>query len=633
MSAAISKACIVCHASSSKYKCPKCNSPTCSLICSKKHKSDLHPDTGFDGASTSSNSGIEASQSSNTNTKELLPSLRQFSNSNETITAPNAHNFGNIDKFIPMNAYGEANLMEDFEYLQFMGRSIATLGKDLIKKGWYKESNQDGDAKNPSGSTTGGRNSRATSKNQGARSNHSSEKLSSEVRNRQQYEQSIRKLKVPIMLLPDGMSARKENQSRFKAQQQQLMCTVQVSFPCGNSEDRRSKRVIQHHIPWNRSIGEIVRSEMEKRLRVKGKGMPDQTAENDGDQSVSAWEALFGTQREGFSEMNASSFEDIRSGIMIAIPVHSEKLRNETSARFLEWWQRQVRNGMVLEGGLKFDEEKKLYLEKKRNGEWAPIDGLATEEEDREGIPNLTQAATQNSAIESVGQSGLISSFLLNRLQSQREMQKKKEFDAVDKKTQEDTLQHPDSRNLGEEIPRMATRHLVVLQGKETIEDVLRRLTKGYAVVEYPHIEVWESAKLSQKFADGSAERVRLSHVDGEVGDEDDEATAAIEKNAAKRPAADATHSNSSKKIKVDTGHPQKQSTSALVGLSAYASSDEDSEDDAEVDDERKGISEEVKSNLESHLSEQLASEEANDGSLANIARSLGMIQSPIADN
>ncbi|PWN34451.1 uncharacterized protein FA14DRAFT_72596 [Meira miltonrushii] len=622
MSAAISKACIVCRASSSKYKCPKCTSPTCSLICSKKHKSDVHPDIGFAGASTSSDPGIQACSASITDKEELLPSLRQFSNASETITAPNANNFGNIDKFIPMNAYGEANMMEDFEYLQFMGRSIATLGKDLIKKGWYKDSDQDNDAKNPSGSQ-GGRNSRPSSKNQGGRFNTSTEKLSSEARNRQQYEQSIRKLKVPIMLLPDGMSARKENQSRYKVQQQQLMCTVQISFPCGKAEDRRSKRVIQHHIPWNRSIEETVRSEMEKRLRVKATG---QNVENDSDQSVSAWEALFGTQREGNDEAKMSSFEDIRNQVMIVIPVHSEKLRNETSARFLEWWQRQVRNGMVLEGGLKFDEEKKLSLEKKRNGEWAPIEGLATEEVEKEGLPELIQGATQNTSMESAEQSGLISSFLLNRLQSQRVMQKKRELEAVNSETQDDISQHHDANTPQKEISRTATRHLVVLQGKETIEDILRRLAKGYAIVEYPHIEVWESSKLSQKFADGSAERVRLSPVDGEVESGDDEATAAMEKNVAKRSAAVTLDNDSSKKIKVDTGHPPKASTSALVGLSAYASSDEDSEGDAEVDNESRDISEEAKSNFESYLLEQIASDAPNGGGLANIARSLGMI-------
>lgn len=628
MSAAVSKACIVCQASSSKYKCPKCTGPTCSLICSKKHKGDVHPDTVLDGASTSSNTSSQAYLSSNASEKQILPPLQQFSNSNEKINAPAAHNFGNIDKFIPMNAYGEANMMEDFEYLQFMGRSIATLGRDLIKKGWYKESEQDNDAKNPSNSNnqTNGRNSRTPSKNQGGRFNNSSEKLSSEARNRQQYEQSIRRLKVPIMLLPDGMLARKENQTRFKAQQQQLMCTIQINFPSGNYEDRRSKRIIQHHIPWSKAIGEIVRSEISKRLRVniaKGKGTSDETVEINGDEQVSAWEALFGKQKDKSGDTNLTSFEDIRNQVTIAIPVHSEKLRNETSARFLEWWQRQVRNGMVLEGGLKFDEEKKVALEKRRNGEWAPIEGLATDDVDKEEIPDLTQPITIDSMEQ---QSGLISSFLLSRLQSQRDIQKKRESDMIDTKTQED------AKNSEEEISQTATRHLVVLQGKESIEDVLRRLTKGYAIVEYPHIEVWESEELSQKFANGTAERVQLSPVDG---DEGDEAFTAVDKNVSKRSAEDALNTDSTKKIKVDTIRPQNSSTSALVGLSAYASSDEESEDDAEVDDNGKGedVLEKHHSMHESNPLKQIASSAVNDGSLANIARSLGMTQSPAEED
>lgn len=649
MSAASTKVCIVCQASSSKYKCPKCAGPTCSLLCSKKHKGDVHP-TKVNNVAPSSSTGDQISDHQSnqpvpsSSNEEMLPPLRQFSNSKETIVAPSVHKFEKVNRFIPMNAYDEANMLEDFEYLQFMGRRIATLGRDLVKKGWYKHSDQDGDAKNASGSAgqRDGRNKRNRFKN-------SSEKLSSESRNRQQYEQSIRRLKIPIMLLPDGMSARKENQSRFKVQMQELMCTVQISFPCGVSEDKRSKRSIQHHTPWNKKIADIVRSEIAKRMRnmrFTGKDAPDQVNENDGEWQTSLWEALFGISPQIPANIEGDQIltEIMSQQIVMVIPVHSEKLRNETSARFLEWWQRQVRNGMVLEGGLKFDEEKKLALEKKRNGEWAPIEGLPiVDGAIREDALDSEQSSTGLSKnIDITKQTGLISSFLLDRLQSQRESQKKKEIDLPDSTAKKQTPLYRDVKAIEKETIPTTIRQLVVLRGNETIEEVLRRLQKGYAVVEYPHIEVWNSVNLSEEMARGSVKRIELSSIDGGEQDRHDELHTTINKQGAlmaKRPAESIPNDTLPKKPKMEPISPQNTTsnyrnptTSALNILSAYASSEEedgsDKDGDNLQDDEGDIGEEEAHSRLESQLLEHFSAGAATNGSLVDIARSLGMIRS-----
>lgn len=649
MSAAIAKACIVCQASSSKYKCPKCSGPTCSLGCSTKHKTDTHP-------IETSTSAIDSDRNEIKNEVEsFLPSLRQFSNPTENITAPPSHRFTNIDKYVPMNAYDEANMLEDFEYLQFMGQSIASLGRDLVKKGWYKP-----DQTNSNGGKDGGHHLDHRNQNQsGGNHKHnqsSNSKVSSEVRNRQQFESSIRRLRIPIMLLPDGMSSRKENQTRFKAQNQQLMCTIQISFPSGTSDDRRARRVIQHHVSWSdKKIGEIVKTEIVKRLRNKvnpgKKGEENYKTASETDEQISPWQAMIGKegpQSSSLKDENAiKAFKDLKDFITIAVPVHCDKLRNETSAKFLEWWQRQVRNGMVLEGGLKFDEEKKMELERRRNGDWGPIEGLGEGElQEKEGsaVENLQDQSTSTSAEIS----GLISNDILSRLISQREavlQRKKKEEEGAVKAVVSASNQKGGKGSTTDPsgppvTPTTSTiRHLIVLQGDETIESLLRRIEKGYGIVEYPHFEVWQKNRLSEWFGTGKAKKVELhaSETTEELEEIDDtdqlrsplETTQESPSHPVGKRALEDFNDSAAKKVRIDTGsQANNQQSSALVGLSAYDSSDEDVDDDEVAggeEDETADAQSKLESEMLDHVSSQVANMEKST-SLVDIAREMGMV-------
>ncbi|KAH7343264.1 hypothetical protein B0J17DRAFT_641650 [Rhizoctonia solani] len=78
----------------SKYTCPRCNTKTCSLACSKSHKS-----------------------------KDNCSGQRDKA------------------KYIAMNEYGWGTLADDYSYLEDLGRDVATWGRDLSKskgKGRWK---------------------------------------------------------------------------------------------------------------------------------------------------------------------------------------------------------------------------------------------------------------------------------------------------------------------------------------------------------------------------------------------------------------------------------------------------------------------------------------------------------------
>lgn len=523
----------------------------------------------------------------------MLPTLHL--SHDEEIVPPGAHRFSNVDRFVPMNEYDEAHMLEDFEYLQFLGRSISSLGRDLVKRGWMKREQagtaQQGPAGRP-GSTQNGPSGRP--------SQQRSERLPAEQRNRQQFEGWIRRLRLPIMLLPDGMSARKENQSRWKAQAGQLQCTVQVAFPTGDQSDRRARRAILHHVSWTRTLSDVVIGELGKRLRLPAADSS----------TCSPWTALIG--KDVATSKSDVTMDKIRDTVMLAVPVHSEKLRNESSAKFLEWWQRQVRYGMVKPGGLQLDEEKRAELERARRGDWAPIEGLPDGEGEvamttgRGATDEKQQERPESSAgAPAAAHSGLISAALLSRLQAQR--------DANVKEAAEEVASFSQDR-VASEGDKPIVRSLVVLEGDETIEQLLRGMHNGLAIVEYPHVEVWDKLKLLRLFAQGKARRETL-------------ARQAFTQSADNRTAEGAKHARQEeegemkaaqdvvKKARLDAAAKGIASTpSALMDLSAYASSDEESEEGEQLADVVQ-------------LSTS-AEEVTESGSLADIARALGMAPS-----
>jgi hypothetical protein len=432
-----------------------------------------------------------------------------------------------------LNQYGEANLLEDVEYLHFVGQSVSAIGRDIVKKGWLRASTTDQQQKSDSGSTS------RPPYDRRAGTTAKTDKQPAEIRNRQQFETWLRRLRLPIMLLPDGMSARKENQSRYKGPTKQLQCTVQISFPCAPSaEDRRARRTIIHHVMWDKPLGQVVVADIAKRSSLASAS-----------EKKWLWSALIG--RELNRPTDALKFEEVRHDVTLVIPLHSDRLRNESSAKFLEWWQRQARNGLVKGDGLELDEEKRAELDRVRKGEWAPIEGLADGEIDDRIRQSAVDSRQDDPALRSTVPSGLISSTVLERFGAQR-LLRKCEGESTEKMEGDTTM----NSGLPDRSPTNKTattrRSLLVIEGHETIEEVLGRLDKGFAIVEYPHVEVWEKATLGRLFAQGKATRVLLANTRQTQKEEGEPCQATT------MPAVEAP------------------TTSALTGLSAYASSDED---------------------------------------------------------
>ncbi|KAI0320702.1 hypothetical protein OF83DRAFT_1052697 [Amylostereum chailletii] len=81
--------CTICNAAAAIYTCPRCNTRSCSLPCSTTHKTR----TGCSGQ------------------RDKV-------------------------KYVPMNAYGLGTLMDDYVYLEDMGRKVADWGKEITRGGY-----------------------------------------------------------------------------------------------------------------------------------------------------------------------------------------------------------------------------------------------------------------------------------------------------------------------------------------------------------------------------------------------------------------------------------------------------------------------------------------------------------------
>lgn len=571
--------------------------------------------------------------------KPLAPPLR-LAKTNETLYGLPAHRFTNIGRYVPMNQYGEAHLLEDFEYLQHVGSSISLLGRDIVKRGWMRNSEQSQQQQQQQQPQQG----QGQRKGAGTHiTGHN--KLSQEERNRLAFENWIRKMRLPIMLLPDGMSARKENHSRWKAQSRQLLATVELTFSCmheatgttSTASSQRtangkhagplpsSRRTLLHHVSWDRKFSDVAWSELSKRARTFAN---DAGGSRDEALQKILFEALGDSALMSASSESPRTFFEQHACLLVA--VHSDKLRNESSTRFLDWWQRQVRNGMVKEDGLHLDEDKRRALEEARQQhQWGANAGFAVAQmegsennhlqasraprvwgrpqAEKDGSDVAPQAAPTINAQEEQAEAvpepmGLISASLLGRLQAARlASQAKSEHEQRQGQTESVSVEEETEVSKQQEdaqaLAQVLRRSFIVLDGSETIEMVLRRLPRGNAVVEYPRVELWSRTRLRSLERAG---QIHIEHLDPAQGAQDADGApdgdgdshgvqwkgGSMKRTlkdghdeAALPPRKRAAHTADSNLLPI----PQRSQGPAapLAGISAYASSDED-EDDGE---------------------------------------------------
>ncbi|RPD67279.1 hypothetical protein L226DRAFT_499328 [Lentinus tigrinus ALCF2SS1-7] len=168
--------CVICQTNAAIYTCPRCNLRTCSLPCSTKHK------TLGNGCS-----GIR-----------------------------------NKAAYVPMNQYGYTTLMNDYTFLEEVGRKVGDWGREIVQGGYTAGQ----------GPTAGrGRGySRGRARGQGRGRGVSGGAAGKAASKREVLKMQLDFRDIEIELLPNGMERRMLNQSTWDFKNRTALLTIEFKF-------------------------------------------------------------------------------------------------------------------------------------------------------------------------------------------------------------------------------------------------------------------------------------------------------------------------------------------------------------------------------------------------------------------
>ncbi|PWY99782.1 hypothetical protein BCV70DRAFT_200697 [Testicularia cyperi] len=133
MPSAATALCGVCNVQSAKYTCPRCSVRSCSLTCSKAHKgasgscvANALPTSSAAAASSSSSSRLSnpfdsTRAGASTSTSNNLPDHRHDPGSQRT------------KSYIPLSKYSEHDMLQDYLFLSHIARESAQTGREILK--------------------------------------------------------------------------------------------------------------------------------------------------------------------------------------------------------------------------------------------------------------------------------------------------------------------------------------------------------------------------------------------------------------------------------------------------------------------------------------------------------------------
>ncbi|KAL1743550.1 hypothetical protein HDZ31DRAFT_40682 [Schizophyllum fasciatum] len=193
--------CTICHQKTAIYTCPRCSLKSCSLQCSNAHKS----------ASGCSGERDKA-------------------------------------KYIPLKEYGYGALMDDYTFLEDIGRHVGDWGREITKQGL--------NAAPTTGFARGMARMRGGNRRPGGRQSAKRDVLKNQ----------LEALDIDIDFLPSGMERKKLNQSTWDFKTQSAHLTVEVKF----HHEKDVYSVLCHRNRADSTLLSILQSSIRQR-----KGTPD----------------------------------------------------------------------------------------------------------------------------------------------------------------------------------------------------------------------------------------------------------------------------------------------------------------------------------------------------------------------
>ncbi|PPR03855.1 hypothetical protein CVT26_000853 [Gymnopilus dilepis] len=208
--------CAMCKGQLAKYTCPGCSMRTCSAPCSSSHKSK----TGCSGVRDKT-------------------------------------------KYVPMNEYTWGKLMDDYTFLEEMGRKVGDWGKEIVRGGYM--------ARSDNVNTRGRGQSRGRGRARGSgpvRTKRDILKMQLEMRD------------IDMELLPAGMERRKANQSSWDNKNQTALLSIEFKFykpkdPLAHSKPPTCFTIMTHRNDIKNPLLRLLASHIQAKYKSKDSSCPD----------------------------------------------------------------------------------------------------------------------------------------------------------------------------------------------------------------------------------------------------------------------------------------------------------------------------------------------------------------------
>ncbi|CDU25742.1 uncharacterized protein SPSC_05913 [Sporisorium scitamineum] len=606
MPSASTAICAQCEFQPSKYTCPACQARTCSLACTKAHKA---ADTGhcITTAAASRNVGSSNASSSTSSTPTNAPQGPAY---------------------VPLTDYTESHMMQDFLFLSSISRTTAETGRKILSMNLL-----------PPSSTTP-TNSAAAPPPPPTRQTH-------QQRQRDQLIKQLHYRRFKVMILPDGMTRRKLNQSHFQPKDKKFVLTVELTY-----SDRKA---VLHRQDSTLTVEQVVLDDLQHRsfpnrkelCRVKAALESGATARGGRwvvsrmviEQSRLPVPAVCGGEGENVL-LTAWPKEWV-----VMVPAYSARLTNESTTRYLDWWERKRRweeanpelakqkeeeGGEAREGwggkrvrggwGGRKDEKDERVDEVEKGIQQGQAEG------ERERDTSVTEAAKTPEAAEALSTQGIISSSLLTML-SQRLGRNPQPPPSLEPSTQpaappspSHPPQHPSTNtptttsNTDTATASATSINLTLTYpSRTTLNHLLQTIPEGYSLVEFPELCI--SASLA---SETGGKNVPLA------GEGVDQADTEAQKADADELDEKAEKKEEELKVGSTVGRTGMASLSGL--LAGY---DSESSDDGE-DDDPKEAKESVEKNQSHTQAEQVEDEtQTSRSTLASLALQHGFFPLP----
>lgn len=419
------------------------------------------------------------------------------------------------------------------------------------------------------------------------------------------------------------------------------------------SDDNKKSRMLLHQIDGQESVHHLVMDQLVKRTKNL---LPKKSRKTDTRNEARYLISDAAWQQAGVSPPDSSTskqkgaeratgdedgsrepkpYNELPPWCEIVVAVHSDRLRNESSAKFLGWWKRQVKNGLVGSNGLdllpeKLSREDEIGEDGQREAESAVLENAvanpnASSSEGAMGGQAFASASRQSefipfpeslTSVPTGGLAGLLSSGLLSRLHEQMNRGNDQQGEMVSTITSNGEAKEESAQEkVQEELSKIKSSTIVVIANEAlTLEGLVREVgSRGLAIVEYPCLELWNAKILRKDVLRKGTEVVEVAskdagnkrkRIDEDVSNSEDEA----------HQASRTAHHSSTAKRPATATKPM-----GIQGLSAYASSDEASSDEG---NETVAPLDIAKKDMVS----QEAEEAEESGGLASIARAIGWL-------